>query len=60
MNKSGVMESQELRVTEEQNSKSALAKESPVLKLFAEFYGIEKIASKINLFVACFDILINK
>jgi len=43
MNKSGVMESQELRVTEEQNSKSALAKESPVLKLFAEFYGIEKI-----------------
>ena len=43
MNKSGVMESQELRVTEEQNSKSALAKETLVLKLFAEFYGIEKI-----------------
>ena len=44
MNKSTVMESQELRVTEEQNTKEngyGKNHNKGVLKLFADFYGIE-------------------
>ena len=45
MNKDHVMESQELRVTEEQNTKEngygEKANNNSILKLFANFYGIE-------------------
>ena len=45
MNKDNVMESQELRVTEDQNTKEngygEKAKNNSILKLFANFYGLE-------------------
>ena len=43
MHKEGAMECQEMRVMEEQNSKS-VAKDS-VLQLFANFYGMERVAT---------------
>ena len=43
MHKMGAMECQEMRVMQEQNSKS-VPKDS-VLKLFAQFYGMERVAT---------------
>ena len=44
MHKVGAMESQEMRVMEEQNNSKSVAKDS-VLQLFANFYGMERVAT---------------
>ena len=51
MDKDGVMESQELKVSEDQNTEEKMKGDS-VLNLFAEFYNIKKVPTFEKLFAA--------